>query len=61
MIKEDLKIEKLCVCKEWDLEQGDTLYYQTSWEGGIEYNYIENIKYCPICGKKLPEWKERKF
>ena len=41
-------------------EPGDTLYDRTSWDGGIGYNYINNIQYCPICGKKLKTWKERK-
>ena len=43
-----------CICESNDFEQGDTLYYHTSWDGGVEYNYIRNIKYCPVCGKELP-------
>lgn len=38
-------------------EEGDTLYEMSDWDGGIEFNYIRNIQYCPICGKKLK--KER--
>lgn len=38
-------------------EEGDTLYDMSDWDGGIEFNYIRNIQYCPICGKKLK--KER--
>ncbi len=34
-------------------EQGDTLYEPSDWDGGIGFDYIRNIKYCPICGKKL--------
>ena len=34
-------------------EKGDTLYEETSWGGGIEFKYIRNIKYCPLCGKEL--------
>lgn len=34
-------------------EDGDTLYDMSDWDGGIEFNYIRNIHYCPICGKKL--------
>ena len=34
-------------------ENGDTLYEMSDWDGGIEFNYIRNIHYCPICGKKL--------
>ena len=25
----------------------------SDWDGGIEFNYIRNIHYCPLCGKKL--------
>ena len=38
-------------------EESDTLYNMSDWDGGIEFNYIRNIQYCPICGKKLK--KER--
>ena len=34
---------------------GDTLYDMGDWDGGIEFNYIRNIHYCPLCGKKLKE------
>lgn len=34
-------------------EQGDTLYESSDWDGGIGFDYIRDIKYCPICGKKL--------
>lgn len=44
-----------CVCEIESLEKGDILYYHTSWEGGEEYRYIRPIKYCPICGKELPD------
>ena len=39
-------------------EDGDTLYDMSDWDGGIEFNYIRNIHYCPICGKKLKEEKK---
>lgn len=48
--------EKECVCKSEGLEKGDTLYVERSWDGGIEFNYIPNIKYCPVCGKELPNY-----
>lgn len=38
-------------------EDGDTLYEMSDWDGGIGFDYIRNIHYCPICGKKLK--KER--
>ena len=50
--KEDNK----CRCCDYHgLEQGDTLYISSDWDGGIGFDYIRNIKYCPVCGKKLPE------
>ena len=49
---------KVCrICEE--LEPGDTLYQYSSWDGGIEFNYINDIQYCPICGAKLITWNER--
>lgn len=32
---------------------GDTLYESSDWDGGIGFDYIRNIKYCPLCGRKL--------
>ena len=34
-------------------EDGDTLYEMSSWDGGIGFDYIRDIKYCPLCGKEL--------
>ena len=34
-------------------EQGDTLYESSDWDGGICFDYIRDIKYCPLCGRKL--------
>ena len=45
-----------CVCETEGLERGDTLYVERSWDGGIEFNYIQPIKFCPVCGKRLPEF-----
>ena len=52
---------EICSCpggRYHDLEQGDTLYRYNSWDGGIEFNHIRNIKYCPLCGKLLPGEEE---
>lgn len=47
--------DKKCPCCEWyDLEAGDTLYISSDWDGGIGFDYIRDIKYCPVCGRKLP-------
>ena len=32
--------------------KGDTLYESSTWDGGIGFDYIRDIKYCPICGKE---------
>ena len=37
------------------LEEGDTLYAYFSDEYGMHFDYIEGIKYCPVCGKELPK------
>ena len=34
-------------------ECGDTLYESSSWDGGMGFNYIEDIQFCPICGREL--------
>lgn len=34
-------------------EDGDTLYESADWDGGIGYDFIRDIKYCPLCGRKL--------
>ena len=34
-------------------EKGDTLYEMSSWDGGIGFDYIRNIRFCPLCGKEL--------
>ena len=47
-------MNKQCACEYHDLKQGDYLYKYSSWDGGINFEYIENIKYCPVCGKELP-------
>lgn len=54
--KPDFTEEEKCVCKEYGLEKGDTLYVSTSWDGGIGFDYIHHIKFCPVCGKELPGW-----
>ena len=35
--------------------KGDTLYESSDWDGGIGFDYIRDIKYCPLCGKELPD------
>lgn len=56
--KPDFTEEEKCVCREYGLEKGDTLYISTSWDGGIGFDYINHIKFCPVCGKELPGWWE---
>lgn len=52
-MSEQIKEEECLFCKYH--YKGDTLYEANSWDGGISYDYIENIQYCPICGKELKE------
>lgn len=49
--------EECALCQE--LEKGDTLYKSGDWDGGISFDYIRDIQYCPVCGKVLTTWKER--
>ena len=42
-----------------DLEYGDTLYTYSAWDGGLCFDHIEDIKYCPSCGKKLLTLREK--
>ena len=39
-----------------NLEKGDTLYSYSSWDGGIGFDYINDIRYCPKCGRALTEY-----
>ena len=45
-----------CICKKLGFEQEDTLYYRNSFEGGYEVLYIDDIRFCPVCGKELPNY-----
>ena len=40
-----------CICE--NLEAGDTLYASSDWDGGLGFDYIRDIQYCPVCGRKL--------
>lgn len=40
-------------CKNRSLEDGDTLYISADWDGGIGFDYIRDIHYCPKCGRRL--------
>jgi len=41
-------------------EEGDTLYESSDWDGGIGFDFIRDIKFCPICGSKLRGEEEEK-
>lgn len=34
-------------------ERGDTLYESADWDCGIGFDYIRDIKFCPLCGREL--------
>lgn len=59
-MNDDLKLpgqkmaEGICICK-YLLEKGDILYRPTEYSDGIAFDIIKNIKYCPCCGRELPE------
>lgn len=36
-----------------NLEKGDTLYQYSDWDGGIGFDYIRDIQFCPKCGRRL--------
>ena len=39
-------------------ECGDTLYESSDWDGGIGFDYIRDIRFCPICGRKLYSYED---
>ena len=61
--------DNICACNKYDpsaqpeqsepcdlcsnLEKGDTLYQYSDWDGGIGFDYIRDIQYCPKCGRRL--------
>lgn len=49
-IHEHCHPEPCDVCE--NLEEGDTLYSRSEWDGGIR-DYISDIKFCPKCGRRL--------
>ena len=42
-----------------ELEQGDRLYVYGEDDVGVMFERIENIQYCPVCGKKLLTFREK--
>ena len=34
-------------------ECGDTLYESADWDGGVSFDYVRDIRFCPICGREL--------
>ena len=56
-------MEECKLCQNIEIERGDTLYKSSSWDGGVGYDYIDNVQYCPLCGRRLltlKEWMEKK-
>lgn len=45
----DIKPCKVCE----SLCSGDTLYVSSDWDGGIGFDYIRDVRYCPVCGRRL--------
>ena len=42
---------EFCKCH----EQGDRLFEASDWDNGYGFEFVNDIKYCPICGKKLQD------
>ena len=51
----DNNIKECSCCEHLGLEYGDTLYNMSDWDGGIGFDYLRDIKYCPVCSKELPK------
>lgn len=50
----DIDVGDIKPCEVCDyLEDGDTLYKSSDWDGGIGFDYIRDIRYCPKCGRRL--------
>lgn len=47
--------ENCPLCEHNELEYGDTLYKYTSWDGGVGYDYVMPVRFCPLCGRELPK------
>lgn len=46
------KIPESCkMCK--SLESGNMLYQLSDWDGGIGFECIHSIRFCPVCGRKI--------
>lgn len=43
-----------------DLEAHSDLYTYSSWDGGINFDEISDIQYCPRCGRRLLTHEEKK-
>lgn len=49
--QKDIQSEPCDLCS--NLEKGDTLYQSSDWDGGIGFDYIREIQFCPKCGRRL--------
>lgn len=48
---EKKSLESCKICK--SLESGNMLYQLSDWDGGIGFEYIHGIRFCPVCGRKI--------
>lgn len=39
------------------LEDEDTLYIYSEWDGAIGFDHIRDIHFCPKCGRRLPNFE----
>lgn len=50
-----IESEPCSLCKKYAVEKGDTLYYRDYRSRGIHFMDIDDIRFCPQCGKELKE------
>jgi len=59
MTSEDITNQTNCKFCQYHY-MGDTLYESADWDNGIGFDYIRDIKFCPICGKELQVYGVKK-
>lgn len=42
-----------------ELEQGDTLYQYGADDVGMAFNYIRDVRFCPLCGRRLLTYEQK--
>lgn len=53
------KKDKYCFYCDYFNEDDDIYWLDPDDVNGFEFTRISNIKYCPVCGKKLKKWEDK--